>query len=99
MDAGGLSMTIYELPPLGSKAIMVAIPTTSGTGSEVMPFAVVTDERWGIKYPLADYARTPSMAIVDPELTLNMPRKLTAYGDINALTHALEAYVSVLAYE
>jgi acetaldehyde dehydrogenase/alcohol dehydrogenase len=78
---------------------MVAIPTTSGTGSEVTPFAVVTDERSGIKYPLADYALTPSMAIVDPELTLNMPRKLTAYGGIDALTHALEAYVSVLASE
>jgi len=90
---------VYELPPLGSKAIMVAIPTTSGTGSEVTPFAVVTDERSGIKYPLADYALTPSMAIVDPELTLNMPRKLTAYGGIDALTHALEAYVSVLASE
>jgi len=90
---------VYELPPLGSKAIMVAIPTTSGTGSEVTPFAVVTDERSGIKYPLADYALTPSMAIVDPELTLNMPRKLTAYGDIDALTHALETYVSVLASE
>lgn len=90
---------VYELPPLGSKAIMVAIPTTSGTGSEVTPFAVVTDEKSGIKYPLADYALTPSMAIVDPELTLNMPRKLTAYGGIDALTHALEAYVSVLASE
>jgi acetaldehyde dehydrogenase / alcohol dehydrogenase len=67
---------------------MVAIPTTSGTGSEVTPFAVVTDERSGIKYPLADYSLTPSMAIVDPELTLNMPRKLTAYGGIDALTHA-----------
>ena len=90
---------VYELPPLGSKAIMVTIPTTSGTGSEVRPFAVVTDERSGIKYPLADYALTPSMAIVDPELTLNMPRKLTAYGGIDGLTHALEAYVSLLASE
>ena len=90
---------VYELPLLGSKAITVAIPTTSGRRSEVTPFAVVTDERSGIKYPLADYAVTPSMAIVDPELTLNMPRKLTAYGGIDALTHALEAYVSVLASE
>ncbi len=78
---------------------MVAIPTTSGTNSEVTPFAVVTDERSEIKYPLADYALTSSMAIVDSELTLNMPRKLTAYGGIDALTHALEAYVSVLASE
>jgi acetaldehyde dehydrogenase/alcohol dehydrogenase len=90
---------VYELPPLGNKAMMVAIPTTSGTGSEVTPFAVVTDDRTGIKYPLADYALTPNMAIVDPELVLNMPKKLTAYGGIDALTHALEAYVSVLASE
>ncbi|MBW4496270.1 MAG: bifunctional acetaldehyde-CoA/alcohol dehydrogenase [Oscillatoria princeps RMCB-10] len=90
---------VYELPPLGAKAMMVAIPTTSGTGSEVTPFAVVTDDRTGIKYPLADYALTPNMAIVDPELVLNMPKKLTAYGGIDALTHALEAYVSVCASE
>ncbi|BAY29372.1 aldehyde-alcohol dehydrogenase [Nostoc carneum NIES-2107] len=90
---------VYELPPLGQKAIMVAIPTTSGTGSEVTPFAVVTDDRVGVKYPLADYALTPNIAIADPELTLNMPKKLTAYGGIDALTHALEAYVSVMATE
>lgn len=90
---------VYELPPLGDKAILVAIPTTSGTGSEVTPFAVVTDRRSGIKYPLADYALTPTMAIVDPELVLHMPKSLTAYGGIDALTHALEAYVSVLASE
>jgi acetaldehyde dehydrogenase/alcohol dehydrogenase len=90
---------VYELPSLGQKAIMVAIPTTSGTGSEVTPFAVVTDEQAGVKYPLADYALTPNMAIVDPELVLHMPKKLTAYGGIDALTHALESYVSVLATE
>jgi len=90
---------VYQLPPLGQKAIMVAIPTTSGTGSEVTPFAVVTDDRVGIKYPLADYALTPTMAIVDPELVLHMPKKLTAYGGIDALTHALESYVSVLSTE
>lgn len=90
---------VYELPPLGDKAIMIAVPTTSGTGSEVTPFAVVTDRRTNIKYPLADYALTPTMAIVDPELVLNMPKKLTAYGGIDALTHALEAFVSVLASE
>jgi acetaldehyde dehydrogenase / alcohol dehydrogenase len=90
---------VYELPPLGEKAILVAVPTTSGTGSEVTPFAVVTDRRNNIKYPLADYALTPSMAIVDPELTLHMPKKLTAYGGVDALTHAIEAYVSVLASE
>ncbi|WP_448534671.1 bifunctional acetaldehyde-CoA/alcohol dehydrogenase [Parathermosynechococcus lividus] len=90
---------VYQLPPLGQKAIMVAIPTTSGTGSEVTPFAVVTDDRVGIKYPLADYALTPTMAIVDPDLVLHMPKKLTAYGGIDALTHALESYVSVLSTE
>lgn len=90
---------VYELPPLGKKAMMVAIPTTSGTGSEVTPFAVVTDDRTGIKYPLADYALTPNMAIVDPELVMNMPKNLTAYSGIDALTHALEAYVSVCASE
>ena len=88
---------VYELPPLGEKAVMVAIPTTSGTGSEVTPFAVVTDHRVGIKYPLADYALTPTMAIVDPALVLNLPKRLTAYGGVDALTHALEAYVSVMA--
>lgn len=90
---------VYELPPLGDKAILVAIPTTSGTGSEVTPFAVVTDRRTNIKYPLADYALTPNMAIIDPELVLNMPKSLTAFGGVDALTHALESYVSVLASE
>ncbi len=90
---------VYELPALGEKAILVAVPTTSGTGSEVTPFAVVTDRRHNIKYPLADYALTPTMAIVDPELVLNMPKSLTAFGGIDALTHAVEAYVSVLASE
>lgn len=90
---------VYDLPPLGEKALLVAIPTTSGTGSEVTPFAVVTDERTGIKYPLADYALTPSMAIADPKLVMNIPKGLTAYGGIDALTHALEAYVSVFATE
>jgi acetaldehyde dehydrogenase/alcohol dehydrogenase len=90
---------VYELSPLGTKATLVAIPTTSGTGSEVTPFAVVTDDQTGIKYPLADYALTPNMAIIDPELVMNMPKKLTAYGGIDALTHALEAYVSICASE
>ncbi len=90
---------VYELPTLGKKAQLVAIPTTSGTGSEVTPFAVVTDDRTGIKYPLADYALTPNIAIVDPELVLHMPKSLTAFGGIDALTHALEAYVSVVATE
>ncbi|MFB6275753.1 MAG: bifunctional acetaldehyde-CoA/alcohol dehydrogenase [Halothece sp.] len=90
---------VYQLPPLGEKAMLVAVPTTSGTGSEVTPFAVVTDEKTGIKYPLADYALTPNMAIIDPELVMHLPKRLTAYGGIDALTHALEAYVSVVATE
>ncbi|MFP4376766.1 MAG: bifunctional acetaldehyde-CoA/alcohol dehydrogenase [Spirochaetales bacterium] len=88
---------IYALPELGRKATMVAIPTTSGTGSEVTPFAVVTDERTGVKYPLADYELTPDMAIVDSQLVASMPARLTAYSGIDALTHALEAVVSVLS--
>ena len=90
---------IYAFPDLGKKARFVAIPTTSGTGSEVTPFAVVTDDATGKKYPIADYALTPDMAIVDPELVLNMPKSLTAHGGIDALTHALEAMVSVLSTE
>ncbi|UXY14083.1 bifunctional acetaldehyde-CoA/alcohol dehydrogenase [Chitiniphilus purpureus] len=90
---------IYKFPKLGVKAQMVAIPTTSGTGSEVTPFAVVTDERTGIKYPIADYELTPSIAIVDPNMVMNMPKSLTAFGGIDAVTHALEAYVSVMANE
>lgn len=90
---------VYAFPKLGIKASMVAIPTTSGTGSEVTPFAVVTDEKTGQKYPIADYALTPDMAIVDPELVMTMPKGLTAFSGIDALTHALEAIASVLATE
>ncbi|HPO50171.1 MAG TPA: iron-containing alcohol dehydrogenase, partial [Spirochaetota bacterium] len=90
---------IYKFPTLGKKAVMVAIPTTSGTGSEVTPFAVVTDDKVGVKYPIADYELTPNMAIVDPELVMTMPKTLTAYSGIDALTHAIEAYVSVFANE
>jgi len=90
---------IYAFPTLGKKAQLVAIPTTSGTGSEVTPFAVVTDDATGKKYPIADYALTPDMAIMDPELVMNMPKRLTAYGGIDALVHALEAMVSVLSTE
>ncbi|MGM0370669.1 MAG: bifunctional acetaldehyde-CoA/alcohol dehydrogenase, partial [Bacillota bacterium] len=90
---------IYKFPELGNKAEMVAIPTTSGTGSEVTPFAVVTDDETGIKYPIADYELTPNMAIVDPDLVYSMPAKLTAHSGIDALTHAIEAYVSVLSSE
>jgi len=90
---------IYAFPELGKKAMMVAIPTTSGTGSEVTPFAVVTDEKTGIKYPIADYSLTPNMAIIDPEFVMTMPAKLAAWSGIDALTHSLEAMVSVFATE
>jgi len=90
---------IYKFPKLGIKAELVAIPTTSGTGSEVTPFAVVTDEKTGKKYPIADYQLTPNMAIIDANFVMNMPKSLTAFGGIDAITHALEAYVSVLANE
>ncbi|WMJ80003.1 bifunctional acetaldehyde-CoA/alcohol dehydrogenase [Clostridium sp. MB40-C1] len=90
---------VYKFPKMGQKAMMVAIPTSAGTGSEVTPFAVITDEKTGMKYPLADYELTPNMAIVDAELMLNMPKGLTAASGIDALTHAIEAYVSVLASE
>ena len=90
---------IYTFPKMGIKAMMVAVPTTSGTGSEVTPFAVVTDEVTGVKYPIADYELTPNIAIVDANLVMNMPKSLTAVGGIDAVTHALEAYVSVMANE
>ena len=90
---------IYKFPKMGKKAELVCITTTSGTGSEVTPFAVVTDDRTGAKYPLADYELTPNMAIVDANLVMNMPKSLTAFGGYDAVTHALEAYVSVLANE
>lgn len=88
---------ICRFPDNGKKAFFVAIPTTSGTGSEVTPFAVVTDDKTGAKYPIADYALTPDMAIIDTDFVMNMPKKLTAYSGIDALVHAIEAYVSVLA--
>ncbi|MEK6264188.1 MAG: bifunctional acetaldehyde-CoA/alcohol dehydrogenase, partial [Clostridium sp.] len=90
---------VYTFPKMGEKAMMVSIPTSAGTGSEVTPFAVITDEKTGVKYPLADYELTPNMAIVDAELMMNMPRGLTAASGIDALTHSIEAYVSVLASE
>ncbi|EOV0351653.1 bifunctional acetaldehyde-CoA/alcohol dehydrogenase [Vibrio fluvialis] len=90
---------IYKFPKMGQKAELVCITTTSGTGSEVTPFAVVTDDQTGAKYPLADYELTPNMAIVDANLVMNMPKSLTAFGGYDAVVHALEAYVSVLANE
>ena len=88
---------ICDVPELGKKALMVAIPTTSGTGSEVTSFAVITDDKTHIKYPLADYALTPNMAIIDPNFVDTMPKGLCAASGIDALTHSLEAYVSSMA--
>jgi acetaldehyde dehydrogenase/alcohol dehydrogenase len=90
---------IFDFPKLGKKALMVAIPTTSGTGSEVTPFAVVTDDRTGAKYPIADYELTPNMAIVDPALVLSMPKSLCAFSGIDALSHGVEALASVVSTE
>lgn len=88
---------IYKIPKLGQKAKFVAIPTTSGTGSEVTSFTVITDKNKGIKYPIADYELTPDVAIIDPSFALSMPPGVTADTGIDVLTHALEAYVSVMA--
>ena len=88
---------VYTFPKMGEKAYFVAIPTSAGTGSEVTPFAVITDERSGVKYPLADYELLPKMAIVDADMMMNAPRGLTAASGIDAVTHALEAYASVMA--
>lgn len=88
---------VYTFPKMGEKAYFIAIPTSSGTGSEVTPFAVITDETSGIKYPLADYELLPKMAIVDADMMMNQPKGLTSASGIDALTHALEAYASVMA--
>ncbi|GAA1695497.1 bifunctional acetaldehyde-CoA/alcohol dehydrogenase [Microbacterium sediminicola] len=87
----------FKFPDLGKKAKLVCVPTTSGTGSEMTPFAVITDDETGMKYPLADYALTPSVAIIDPVLTSALPAKVVADAGFDALTHATEAYVSVYA--
>ena len=90
---------IYKFPTMGEKAMMVSIATSAGTGSEVTPFAVITDEESGVKYPLADYELTPDMAIVDAELMMTSPKGLTACAGIDVLVHAVEAYVSIMASE
>ena len=88
---------VYTFPHMGDKALFVAIPTTAGTGSEVTPFAVITDEKTGTKYPLADYELMPDVAIVDADLMMNIPKGLTSCSGIDAMSHALEAIASVMA--
>ncbi len=88
---------VYKFPKMGEKSFFIAIPTSSGTGSEVTPFAVITDEKTGHKYPLADYELLPNMAIIDADMMMNQPKGLTSASGIDALTHALEAYASIMA--
>ncbi|MBQ7822198.1 MAG: bifunctional acetaldehyde-CoA/alcohol dehydrogenase, partial [Clostridia bacterium] len=88
---------VYTFPKMGEKAYFIAVPTSAGTGSEVTPFAVITDETTGTKYPLADYELLPKMAIVDADMMMNAPKGLTAASGIDAVTHALEAYAAMLA--
>ena len=88
---------IYTFPKMGEKAYFIAVPTSAGTGSEVTPFAVITDEATGVKYPLADYELLPDMAIVDTDLHMSAPKGLTAASGVDAVSHALEAYASIMA--
>ena len=88
---------VYTFPKMGEKAYFIAVPTTAGTGSEVTPFAVITDERTGVKYPLADYELLPKMAIIDADMMMNAPKGLTSASGIDAVTHALEAIGSMMA--
>ena len=88
---------VYTFPKMGEKAYFICVPTSAGTGSEVTPFAVITDEKSGIKYPLADYELLPNMAIVDTDMHMTAPKGLTSASGIDALTHALEAYASIMA--
>ena len=88
---------VYTFPKMGEKAYFIAVPTSAGTGSEVTPFAVITDERTGVKYPLADYELMPNMAIVDADMMMNAPKGLTSASGIDAVTHDLEAYASMMA--
>lgn len=88
---------IYTFPKMGEKAFFIAVPTSAGTGSECTPFAVITDEKSGVKYPLADYELLPNMAIIDADMMMSMPKGLTSASGIDAMTHALEAYASMMA--
>ena len=97
MDFMDIRKRVYKFPKMGEKAYFVAIPTSSGTGSEVTPFAIITDKDTGIKWPIADYEILPNMAIVDVDNMMDQPKGLTAASGIDVLTHALEAYVSIMA--
>lgn len=97
MDFMDIRKRIYKFPKMGEKAMMVAIPTSSGTGSEVTPFAIITDEKTGTKWPLADYELLPNMAIVDVDNMMSQPKGLTSASGIDVMTHAVEAYVSIMA--
>ncbi len=88
---------VYTFPKMGEQAYFIAVPTSAGTGSEVTPFAVITDEKTGVKYPLADYELMPKMAIVDADMMMNAPKGLTSASGIDAVSHALEAYASIMA--
>jgi len=97
VDFMDIRKRVYEFPEMGSKAMFVAVPTTAGTGSEATPFAVITDEKDGTKYPITDYALMPNMAIVDPDLMMNIPKGLTRASGVDVLTHAFEALVSMMS--
>lgn len=97
MDFMDIRKRVFTFPKMGEKAYFVAIPTSSGTGSEVTPFAIITDENTGVKYPLADYELLPNMAIVDTDNMMSQPKGLTSASGIDVMTHALEAYVSIMA--
>ena len=97
MDFMDIRKRVYVFPKMGVKAMMVAVPTSSGTGSEVTPFAIITDATTGTKWPIADYELMPNMAIIDADFMMNQPKGLTSASGIDALTHALEAYASIMA--
>ncbi|MDR2046840.1 MAG: bifunctional acetaldehyde-CoA/alcohol dehydrogenase [Clostridiales bacterium] len=97
MRFGDIRKRVYTFPKMGGKAYFVAVPTTAGTGSEVTPFAVITDGKSGVKYPIADYELMPDMAVIDADMMMNAPKSLTSASGVDALTHALEAYASMLA--
>ena len=97
MDFMDIRKRVYTFPKMGEKAMFVAVPTSSGTGSEVTPFAIITDAETGTKWPIADYELLPNMAIIDTDFMMTQPKGLTSASGIDALTHALEAYVSIMA--